>query len=128
MSAYLCSARIGANSATAAIVQSRWNLIAPAQRAAFLYAVAATALVFNLLDAVLTMIWVESGRATEANPLLEPLLSASPVVFVLAKMSLVSLGVLLLWRLRDRVSAAVALVVTAVIYGAVVAYHLSAVA
>lgn len=53
-----------------------------------------------------------------------PLLSASPVIFVLAKMSLVSLSVLLLWRLRARVTAALALMATAVVYGGVVAYHI----
>lgn len=105
-------------------MQYRWNLVDPARQTALLYAFAACAVIFNLLDAVLTMVWVNAGLAVEANPLMEPLLSASPVIFALAKMSLVSLGVLLLWRLRARVSAAIALMGTAVVYGAVVAYHI----
>jgi hypothetical protein len=105
-------------------VQYRWNLVPPAQQAAMLYSIAAAALVFNLLDAVLTMVWVSSGLAVEANPLLEPVLAASPVGFVVIKCALVSLGLLLLWRLRQRATAAAAMVGTAVVYFAVVMYHL----
>ena len=60
----------------------------------------ATTVVFNALDAILTMAWVLSGQAEEANPLMSGILS-SPVLFVLVKTVLVSCGCQLLW-LRHR--------------------------
>ncbi len=59
-------------------------------------------LVLNGLDAALTILVVGSGAATEANPLMDELLAQSPLLFAIVKLSLVSLGVLLLWRLRER--------------------------
>jgi hypothetical protein len=32
-----------------------------------------TIVILNLLDAILTMLWVHTGLAHEANPLLEPI-------------------------------------------------------
>jgi hypothetical protein len=59
-------------------------------------ALCAWVVVVNLLDAILTMVWVGSGVATEANPILAPLL-VWPALFVCVKVALVSLGV---WILR----------------------------
>jgi uncharacterized membrane protein len=56
--------------------------------------------VLNTLDGILTIFWVETGRAEEANPLMEHVLSASPGLFMILKLSLVALGLTLLWRLR----------------------------
>src|SRR5262245_55599109 len=86
---------------------------------------AAITLVLNLLDAVLTLIVVSAGVAAEANPLMEAALQANPVLFVLAKTALVSLGILLLWRMRAHRFAALAIVASVFVYGAVVAYHLT---
>ena len=83
--------------------------------------------ILNLLDALFTMVYTHAGYAAEANPLMAVALASTPVVFVAAKLSLVSLGVLLLWRVRDRKLAAVALVASAATYALVVAYHLTAV-
>jgi len=83
--------------------------------------------ILNLLDAVFTMMYTHAGYATEANPLMAVALASTPVVFVLAKLSLVSLGVLLLWRVRHRTFAAVGLVASAATYALIVVYHLSAV-
>jgi hypothetical protein len=83
--------------------------------------------ILNLLDAVFTIIYTNAGYASEANPLMAVALASTPVVFVLAKVSLVSLGVLLLWRVRDRAFAAFGIVATAAAYALVVLYHLTAV-
>lgn len=56
----------------------------------------------NLVDALLTLAWVELGVAREANPLLAGLLALSPALFVAAKSALVSLGLGLLFLLRQR--------------------------
>ena len=81
-------------------------------------------LVLNLLDAVFTLVWVEAGIAEEANLLLEGILSQSAIGFMTVKMALVSLGVLLLWRHRDRRLAVAGLVVACVAYHSLLVYHL----
>jgi hypothetical protein len=57
-------------------------------------------LVLNLIDAILTIFVVGMGLAIEKNPLMNGLLSRSPVLFVVVKLLLVSFGVILLWRFR----------------------------
>jgi hypothetical protein len=80
--------------------------------------------VFNAADAFLTWFWIASNRATEANPLMAHLLAQGPGWFLLGKMSLVLLGVLLLWRYR-RSSLAVPSAVSAFwVYVLIVVYHI----
>ncbi|HTE55836.1 MAG TPA: DUF5658 family protein [Kofleriaceae bacterium] len=94
-------------------------------REPFLFWVAAGILVLNLLDAMLTLTAVQSGAASEANPLMDVSLAWGGVWFVLVKLSLVSLGVQLLWRLRHLPLAATALLVIGAIYAGLIAYQLS---
>jgi hypothetical protein len=84
--------------------------------------------VFNLLDAIFTLFLVTAGLAVEANPLMESALSQSPLMFMFAKLSLVSLGILFLWRMRRYRFAAYAILGSAVIYAAVIAYHVTGLA
>jgi len=78
----------------------------------------------NLIDAVLTIIWVHSGRATEANPLLAELVNNTPLLFVLVKMSLVVSASYLLWRHRRRASAVIGIFMVFGGYYALLLYHL----
>jgi hypothetical protein len=82
-------------------------------------------IVLNLLDALWTICFVKVGVAAEGNPLMASALTHGPVGFMIAKLSLVSFSVLLLWRQRHRKSAIVALASGAAAYSFVVAYHLS---
>lgn len=91
-----------------------------------LYAVAAAILILNLFDGLLTMLAVGSGAATEANPLMAAPLALGTVWFMLAKTSLVSLGVLLLWRRRGHRLAERAMVALGATYGFILLYHLAA--
>jgi hypothetical protein len=86
---------------------------------------AAVILLLNLLDASFTLLWTTSGLATEANPLMEQVLSHSPLQFMLVKTALVSLGLLLLWRLRWQRMAKLAIVGSALGYSVLAVYHLS---
>jgi len=70
---------------------------------------------------------VHAGAAAEANPLMDVSLSWGGVWFVLVKLSIVSLGVQLLWRLRRIRLAALGLVGMCVFYMGVVAYQLAAI-
>ncbi len=89
--------------------------------------VAAAVLVLNLADGLFTLAYVHAGLASEANPLMDQALGGGPVGFMMVKLALVSLGVLLLFRLRQRRSASIALVASAVTYSSLFVYHLSAV-
>lgn len=78
----------------------------------------------NVLDALATVFWVSSGLAYEANPLMAELLQVHPGLFALGKLTLVGLGLSLLWRHRDHLLSALSTVVLTVVYLGVVLYHL----
>jgi hypothetical protein len=80
-------------------------------------------LVLNLLDACFTLAWVWAGLAREANPLLDELVHGHPIAFVGAKLGLVGLGSLLLWRLRGRPLAVIAMFVAFLTYYALLLIH-----
>jgi hypothetical protein len=92
-----------------------------------MFLVASALLILNLVDAIFTLAWIHSGLANEGNPLMDQALSGGPVGFMIIKLSLVSLGVSLLWRLRHRRAAHVAMMATAAAYGSLCVYHLAAV-
>lgn len=78
----------------------------------------------NLADAVFTLWWVHTGVATEANLLLQDLVVRNAVGFAAAKFSLVSLGLLLLWRERRRPLATFGIAMSFTAYNALMLYHL----
>jgi hypothetical protein len=80
-------------------------------------------LLCNLLDALFTLCAVQTGAACEANPLLRGLVAGDPLRFVLVKHLLVSLGLVMLWRLRWHVLARVGLWIASPAYSLLVAYH-----
>lgn len=93
--------------------QSRW-----------LWRIAAAILVLNLFDGIVTLALVQTGLATEANPLMQTLLGHGAVSFMAFKIALVSLSVLLLWRLRRVRTAFVAMHGGAAAYAVLALYHL----
>jgi hypothetical protein len=95
-------------------------------RRRWLHRIAVGVVICNLIDAVFTILYTDLGLAREANPLLEPALADSPLLFMLIKLSLVSMGVALLWRLRHRRAAAAGLIASGAAYCWLIAYHLSA--
>jgi hypothetical protein len=92
----------------------------------FLRRVVGAVLVMNLLDGVLTLVWIALGTASEANPLLAQLAHQQPVLFMGVKTALVALGSLLLWRHRKRRAAVVAIFVCFLAYYFLLLYHLQA--
>ena len=84
-------------------------------------------LIFNVIDAVLTLIWISSGRATEANPLMAVLIDQHPVAFLVVKLTLVFLGSTLLWRYRKRPLSVIFIFVAFMLYYFIILYHLNAV-
>ena len=93
----------------------------------WLRGVVITILLLNLLDAVLTTFWLSAGAATEANPAMSVLLEHGGfVLFVVAKLGLVSLGCALLWRQRQRGIAVVGVFLLFTVYYAVMLHHMDA--
>ena len=78
----------------------------------------------NGADAVFTLWWVLSGRAREANPMMDTLLSWGPIPFVVGKLALVFLGTALLWRNRDRPLAVIGIFVLFLAYYALLLLHI----
>ena len=92
----------------------------------FLNGLIKTLLILNVIDAVLTVVWVSDRYATESNPFLFTLPAEHPVLFVLVKTALVSGGTFLLWRHRDRPLAVVAVFIGFLAYYFLLAMHLEA--
>ena len=81
-------------------------------------------LIFNLLDALLTLVWVRAGLASEANTLMRELVNHHAVLFVAVKVGLVSLGSWFLWNQREHATAVVAIFVAFLAYYFILLYHL----
>ncbi len=96
------------------------------QQFAWLRGIIQAILVLNVVDAVLTVLWIADRKATESNPLLFDLPATHPVLFVVVKTSLVSGGTFLLWRHRDRPLAVVSIFVAFLAYYFLLAWHLEA--
>lgn len=82
-------------------------------------------LVMNLVDAVLTLLWVRAGFATEANPFISQIVEEHAVAFVASKLTLVCLGTAMLWRHRREPLAVVGIFAAFMVYYSVFVYHLS---
>ncbi len=81
-------------------------------------------IVLNVIDAILTVIWIATGQAIEANPLLQDLAHGNPLQFVIVKLLLVSFGTWLLWRQRKRPLAVIAIFAAFLVYYFLIIYHL----
>lgn len=80
-------------------------------------AICAVALVvFNITDAIFTLILIHSGAAREANPLMKMCLEQSDAFFLLVKVGGVSLLTLFLWKYRERGTISLALTLCAGLY------------
>jgi hypothetical protein len=84
---------------------------------------AALLVIFNALDAFLTIVWVDCGAAYEANPLMNYFLQISPALFFGIKVVLVLSCVSIILRYKDRFLAKISLHVLFLIYAALIAYH-----
>lgn len=91
----------------------------------WLRTVLAMVFVMSVLDGVLTVYWVSSAQAAEANPLWASLLSNSPVLFMIAKTSLVGAGCYVLYRYRLRAISVIASFGLFFIYYSLIVYHVA---
>lgn len=90
----------------------------------WLQGVVKAVLVLNLLDALLTLVWVRAGLAVEANTLMDELVNENAVLFVGVKLALVGMGSWLLWNRRQSPIAVVAIFAAFLSYYWVLLHHL----
>ena len=80
-------------------------------------------MIFNSLDAILTVVLIQQGLATEANPIMNEALSHGIFDFFLIKFSLVSLGCFGLWKARKKMFAKISIAACVFLYTVLLFYH-----
>ena len=87
---------------------------------------ASTFLLFalNLLDALLTIIWVRAGVATEGNQLMARLLDVGNGPFLIVKIAIGAVAAVVLFRWGSRPLARYGLVVALAVYIGLMGIHL----
>lgn len=78
----------------------------------------------SVIDGIMTIYWVSSHQAVEANPLMAGLLAYHPLAFMLGKLALVMPGSAVLWRTRRRSLTIIATFLLFLVYYAILIYHL----
>lgn len=78
----------------------------------------------NLLDALLTIIWVRNGVAPESNHLMAGLLDNGNFIFLLAKISMGAITALVILRWGDRPLARYGMALALTVYIGVMGVHL----
>jgi hypothetical protein len=88
--------------------------------------IAPTVLLFglNLLDALLTILWVRSGVATEGNQLMASLLDIGNVPFLGVKIAIGAVAAIVLFRWGSRPLARYGLAVALAVYIGLMGVHL----
>ena len=78
----------------------------------------------NLLDALLTIVWVRSGVATESNQLMAGLLDIGNMPFLIVKIAIGALAAVVLYRWGNRPLARYGLAVALAVYIGLMGIHL----
>ena len=87
----------------------------------------AAVFILSVVDGVLTIVWVLTGYAREANFVMDYLIRLHPSIFMGIKILLMALGITLLWRNRERALAVIGIFISFIVYYAIlVGFHLHA--
>jgi len=78
----------------------------------------------NLLDAILTIVWVRSGVAPEGNQLMAKLMDMSDLTFLGAKIAMGTFAAIVLLRWGNRKLAKYGVAVALAVYISVMGIHL----
>lgn len=89
------------------------------------FAAEALFVLFNVLDAFFTLLFVGRGVAIESNPLLAQAIAVSPLCFVLTKAFLAGGAAAILHSLRRQPAARIAMSAAAAAYAFIVVWHLA---
>jgi len=77
----------------------------------------------NMLDGILTIVLVCTGKGVETNPLMLNLINTHPALFMSCKVVLVFLGSMILWRYRERMFAVFSIFLAFVTYYVILLYE-----
>lgn len=78
----------------------------------------------NLLDAILTIVWVRNGVATEGNELMARLLDSGDFTFLAAKIAIGTVAAVVLLRWGNRRLARYGLTVALAVYISLMGIHI----
>ena len=82
----------------------------------------------NLVDAYLTLMWIDAGVAIESNPIMDYLLQQGTEWFLIVKILAVSIACLILWRMRNISSVYIATRFVSLLavlgYSALIVFHI----
>jgi len=78
----------------------------------------------NLLDALLTIVWVRAGVATEGNQLMATLLDVGNAPFLIVKIAIGAVAAIVLFRWGNRKLARFGLAVALAVYISLMGIHL----
>ena len=82
-----------------------------------------TIFILNVLDGWFTILWIQQGLATEANPVMAYLLHIHPGVFMLGKLGMVFGGSLILLRFYNKPTAVLGVMILLSVYTLLLMYH-----
>ena len=83
-----------------------------------------TIFIANLIDAYLTLKWINIGIATEANPIMDYLLDMGGGWFVIGKVFAISIACFILWNLRNFKSAKIVALLACLLYISIIIFHI----
>lgn len=86
--------------------------------------IACALLVMNIIDGLATFFWIEMNIASEANPIMNFLLSYGSDIFLLVKMSSVAAAVFILWIFRKNIISRTLILPVVAMYGCVTLIHI----
>lgn len=81
-------------------------------------------IILSLFDMLMTLIWVNAGLATEANPIMDYVLSKGNMVFATTKLGLTLGSVWLLHKFRKNILAKFMVPFISMAYLSIAVYHL----
>ncbi len=81
-------------------------------------------IIFCLLDAIFTILWLSTGLAIESNPFMGLLLDKSNLLFIIVKMALTYISVFILYKYRYTRKALITSRILAVLYLIIIIYHI----
>jgi hypothetical protein len=77
----------------------------------------------NILDATLTIAWIDAGIAVEANPIMEYFLKYGRDYFYLGKIGLVAIACLILWKFRKNKLSRLVSIFGCTVYSILIIFH-----
>lgn len=85
----------------------------------------ASIFIFNVLDVLATISWLQMGLAMEANPAMDTLIGIHPALFAAVKLALVGLGLTLLSMYRELRAVRFATYGLFMLYTLLICYHIA---